>query len=195
MVSKNILKQLFWAIEDLHWNWRCRYGLWLHGPYGLTKVIEQMPFKFIAKYLRKYGANIGEDCVIERGLILHRPSRSKIFKNLVIGNRVYLGHNVLIDLSDIVSFDDDSKIGACVQIWTHTGFFKKSNADERQYVEDIGKVKIGKAAIVYSGTIISQGVVIGEYSSVGANSLVIKNVDAQCFFAGVPAKNISQKAE
>ena len=94
-----MIKKLFWAIEDLKWNFRCRYNLWLHGPYGLAKVIENIPFHFLVKYLRKYGASIGQNCRFERGINLHRPLGRKPLENLIIGDDVYLGHDTLIDLS------------------------------------------------------------------------------------------------
>ena len=79
-----MLKRVFWSLEDLGWNLRCRYGFWLHGPYGLAKVIEKMPFRYIAKYLRKYGATISDTTRIERGMIIQRPDPVKPFNNMIL---------------------------------------------------------------------------------------------------------------
>ena len=40
------MKRLFWKIEDLIWNVKCCYNFWLHGPYGLAKVIEKIPYLY-----------------------------------------------------------------------------------------------------------------------------------------------------
>lgn len=183
-----MLKKLVWLFEDFGWNIRCRYNYWLHGPYGLCKVIERIPFRFIIKYLRKYGAKIEDNCTFERGLRLHRPLGSKPFENLSIGKNVYLGHNVLLDLTQQVVIKDFVCIGADTQIWTHSGYYDID--DENKYVENVGKVVVEDHVIIYSDAIISQGVTIEKFSRVGANSLVNRNVGRNCFVAGIPAKII-----
>jgi maltose O-acetyltransferase len=40
------------------------------------------------------------------------------------------------------------------------------------------------------GVIILAGVIIGDNAVVGAGSVVTKNVDEQCFYAGNPARKI-----
>ncbi len=186
------MKTLFLGIEDLVWNIRCRYGLWLHGPYGLAKVIEKIPFAFLIKYLRKYGASIGEGCRFERGVNLHRPFGKKPFENLHIGNNVYLGHNILIDLTLKVTIEDDVIIASGCKIWTHSSEYL---ADEsgRRYDERTGDVTIGKGSIIYSGVVVSSGVTVGANARIGANSLVNKNVPESSFAGGVPAKVITMK--
>ena len=75
-----------------------------------------MPYPFIIRILRKYGATIGDGCNIERGLVLHRPNRENPFINLSIGNNVYIGHRGLIDLTREVEIGDNTAFGANCQI-------------------------------------------------------------------------------
>lgn len=182
------MKNLFWFFEDILWSIRCSYNLWLHGPYGLAKVIERIPFRFLVKYLRKYGATIGNDCRFERGLNLHRALGKKPFENLVIGNGVYLGHNTLIDLTEKVEIKDKVIIASRCQIWTHASVYKGKDVINPEYSEHKGGVSIGECAIIYSGAIITHGVRIGEMARVGACALVNKSVEAGTFVKGVPAK-------
>jgi acetyltransferase-like isoleucine patch superfamily enzyme len=184
------MKQLFYLIEDLNWNIRCRYNYWLHGPYGLSKVIEKIPFKFLIKYLRKYGANIGKECRFERGLNIHRPMGDKPFSNLIIGNNVYLGHNTLVDLSRRVTIKDKVIIASRCQIWTHASFYDESEEEEVKYGENYGDVTIERCSIIYSNVVIVHDVTIGKYSMIGANSLVNKPIPNQQFWGGVPVKFI-----
>lgn len=186
--NAGLFKRLFWVCEDVRWNIRCRYQLWLHGPYGLAKVIEQMPFRFIVKYLRKYGATIGEHCRFERGINIHRPLGKKPFENLMIGNDVYLGHNTLIDLTRKVTLKDRVIIASRCQIWTHASYYKNPDVNDPQYGERLGDVTIEEGAIIYSGVVIGHGVTVGSFARVGANSLVIGDVVANGFVGGVPAK-------
>ncbi|MGA3013080.1 MAG: acyltransferase [Bacteroidales bacterium] len=187
-----MVKRLFWLIEDLVWNIRCRYNFWLHGPYGLSKVVEKMPYRFLTKYLRKYGASVGEKCRFERGLNIHRPIENPPFKNLSIGNNIYLGHNTLIDLTKKVKIEDNVIIASRCQIWTHASFYGSNDIDNLNYQEKLGEVVIKNASMIYSGVIIIQGITIGERSVIGAGSIIINDVPGFQFFAGNPAKFIKK---
>ena len=187
------MKTIFLWIEDRTWALRCSYGLKMHGPYGLSAIIEKIPYRFLVKYLRKYGATIGEGGLIERGIYLHRPfGKKKPFENLTIGNNVYIGHRVIVDLTMPVSFMNASSIGSRVQIWTHSGYFQGETVEDRDYTEDRGGVIIGEGAMVYSNSLIKHGIQIGAFASIAACSMVNKNVDAYSYASGVPIKVIQK---
>jgi len=183
------MKTILLFAEDLGWAIRCKYNLWLHGPYGLAKVMEKIPFRFIVKYLRKYGATIGDNCRFERGINLHRPLGARPFENLQIGENVYLGHNMLIDLTRKVTIGNDVIIASGCQIWTHASDYT-GNGDDKIYSERTGDVTVGRATIIYSGVIVSSGVNIGANARIGANSLVNKDVPDSVFAGGVPVAEI-----
>lgn len=183
------MKASLYFLEEIGWSLKCMYNLWLHGPYGLSRVIEKMPFRYLLKYLRKYGASVGDNCVIERGLNLHRPFGNQPFENLQIGNYVYLGHKVLIDLTEKVIIGDNVKIGAGCHVWTHSSYFR-SDGSEKSYNEHTGSVEIGKDVIIFSGVVISPNTSIGDNSMVGANSLVNRNVAPSTFAGGVPVREL-----
>jgi acetyltransferase-like isoleucine patch superfamily enzyme len=178
------MKNIFWFFENNIWSIRCSYNLWLHGPYGLAKVIERIPFRYLVKFLRKYGATVGNDCRFERGLNLHRALGKKPFENLIIGNGVYLGHNTLIDLTEKVEIKDKVIVASRCQIWTHSSFYENNLT----YKENKGPVLIKQQAIVYSNAVISAGMTIGEFAKVGACALVNRSVPDNTFVKGVPAK-------
>lgn len=186
------MKNVFWCIEDILWGLRCRYNFWLHGPYGLAKVVEGMPFRYIVKYLRKYGAKIGKNCTIERGIKIHRPFGKNPFENLIIGDGVYLGHGVLVDLTKKIKFSDYSLIGARCQFWTHHGFYKFGTNESGPYIENTADLFVGKNVIVYSNVVVGEGVRIGGQSRVSANSLLINSIPEGEFWGGNPAKNLRQ---
>lgn len=185
-----MLRKFFWSIEDFSWGLKCIYNLWLHGPYGLAKTIEKMPFKFLVKYLRKYGANIGQNCRFERGLNIHRPFGKKPFENLVIGNNVYLGHNTLIDLSEKVTIGNGVIIASRCQIWTHASYYDTSDSLNPEYHEHKGSVTIGDCSIIYSNVLVVHGVRIGKLARIGANSLVNRNVRDEVFVGGSPTREL-----
>jgi acetyltransferase-like isoleucine patch superfamily enzyme len=184
------MKTLFWYLENLIWNAKCSYNFWLHGPYGLSKVIEKIPFRYLIKYLRKYGATIGENCRFERGMNIHRPLGEKPFENLNIGNNVYLGHNILLDLSKSITINDGVMIGARCQIWTHAGYYANKDANYSNYQESSKEVVIFEGTIIYSNVVVSPGITIGKMANIGANSLVNENTADFGFYGGVPARRI-----
>jgi acetyltransferase-like isoleucine patch superfamily enzyme len=186
------MKKLLWFIEDSTWNIRCGYNYWLHGPYGLCKVIEKIPNRFLIKYLRKFGASIGSNCLFERGINIHRPFGRKPFENLIIGNNVYLGHNTLIDLTRKVELKNRVIIASRCQIWTHASYYGNSDIDKPNYGEYFGEVMINEGAIIYSNTIVMHGITIERFSRIGANSLVNKTIPGGEFWGGVPVKKIEK---
>jgi len=147
-----------------------------------------MPFRFLIKYLRKYGATIGQNCRFERGLNIHRPLGNKPFENLYIGNEVYLGHNTLIDLTSKVEIKDKVIIASRCQLWTHASYYEYQDFTKPGYGEYCGKLSIDECALVYSNVVITHGLRIGEFARIGANSLVNKSIPANEFWGGVPAK-------
>lgn len=185
------MKGFIWWIEDQVWGLRCSYNFWLHGPYGLSKVIEKLPFPFMIKYLQMYGATIGENCVFERGINIHRPGKRLPFENIVIGNGVYLGHSVILDLSERITIENNVAIGGRSQIWTHAGFYREKDPKNPDYTENTNSVIIGECAIIYSNVIITHGVQIGKFAKIGASSLVNKSIPDNEFWGGVPVKFIS----
>ncbi|MFZ2865481.1 MAG: acyltransferase [Ignavibacteriaceae bacterium] len=149
------------------------------------------PYPFIQLILKNYGAKIGNNCVIDTGMIIHRPDPIIPFKNLEIGDNVYIGHNVLFDLTTKITIENEIGIGAGCQFWTHTGDFKENFMDkEHDYHEEILPIKIEKKTICYSGVIVSPGVTIGKYGRIGAGSFVSNNTNSYSFYGGVPAKKI-----
>ncbi len=182
-------KSIVWFLEYLLWRLRCDYALRMHGYHGLSSVLKQIPDRYIQGFLRKYGASIGNDVHIESGIYIHRPIwKNKPFENLSIGNNVYLGHEVIIDLSMPVTIKDACNIGSRVQIWTHASYYKGETFEERELSEFRGEVVIEACATVYSNSIIKQGVHIGTFASVTANSMVNTNVEAYATASGVPVR-------
>jgi acetyltransferase-like isoleucine patch superfamily enzyme len=152
-------------------------------------MIENLPKYFIIPILKSYGAKIGDNTNIDRGLILHRIKHFGDAKKITLGNNVHIGRNTILDLSSYIFVDSDTALGAGCQIWTHTGNWTNDRKDEH---DKINSVSIGKAVICYSGVIISQNVKIGDFARVGAGSLIIRDVEARTFVGGVPAKLIKK---
>ena len=171
------MKSFFYLIENIGWNLLCSYRFWLHGPYGLARTVEKMPFRYLVKYLRKYGATVGEDCRFERGLNIHRPLGKKPFENLTIGNGVYLGHGTLLDLSDKITIEDNVIIASRCQLWTHHSIYRNPKKKIPEYFEKNGPIVIGSNSIIYSAVVVGRGVNVGKGVRVSAGVTVTDNIN------------------
>lgn len=183
MSVKEKIKNLIRNLSFQYWKARCKYSLILEGTVGLTRIILQMPKIHIISILRKYGADVGDGCDIDIGLLLHRIRLP--LSNLIIEDNAYLGHNIFIDLTERVRIGKESAISSRTLLITHTVNWTKDRRDEHEVK---GRIELGKAVIIYSGAIICPGVKIGDYARVGANSTVLKDIAPYKFAAGSPAE-------
>jgi len=171
----NLLSYYFWLF-------RCKSVVSFQGTNGLSRIISLLPKIHIVRILKAFGAIIGENCDIDIGLMLHRIKLP--MTNLILRNNTHLGHRVYIDITEEVCFEDDTAVGSYSMFITHAGDWTLNREDE---VETKEKIHIGKSVIIYSGSIVSPGVNIGDYARVAANSTVLKDVPEYAFAAGSPA--------
>jgi len=121
------------------------------------------------------GAQIGDGC--------------SLGQNVFIGNKVTIGHNVKIQnnvsVYDNVYIEDDVFCGPSMvftNVYNPRSFIER----KREYRDTLVK----KGATLGANCTIVCGVVIGEYSLVGAGAVVNKDVPAFALMVGVPAKQI-----
>ena len=135
-------------------------------------------FKYLAKNIPGYklriflykrcGYVIGEQVYIAEGLTIAEKLDDS--KNLIIGDRVAIGPNVILVTSSDPNF---SRIWDFVKI-------------ER------GRIVVENDAWIGAGAIILPNVTIGECSIVGAGAVVTKDVEKYTKVVGVPAKKIGE---
>lgn len=105
---------------------------------------------------------------------------ARIGKNVAIG----LGATLDIFYPELIEIGDNSIIGYNTTILTHEFLIKSWKR---------GKVRVGKNVLVGANCLILPGVKIGDNSTIAAFSLVNKDVPANSFAAGVPAKIMKNK--
>lgn len=172
-----------------YWRMRTKWFYRHLGVDSLIDSVQRMPQNLIVETLKFYGAKIGNEVNIERGLVLHRAKQKNPFSNLIIEDGSFIGRRVFIDLADEVLISQNSAIGADCMIWTHVGDYTKK-LYHGDYKEKLGKVIIKESTICYARCIIGQGVTVGSYSRVGAGSVVLGDIPDRELFAGNPAKHI-----
>lgn len=115
-------------------------------------------------------------------------------KGCRIGNHVYIGPNVHIDIlyPQLITIEDYVSIGMNSMIFAHSNPTNSIWIKKHHYPRKIAPVFIRKGTWIAPGVTILCGVTIGEHSVVGAHSLVTKDVEPYTVYAGVPARPITK---
>lgn len=124
--------------------------------------------------LREYGAIVGNDVSIHGPI--HIVNADGDFRGLRIGNRVHLGTEVIIDLADDVTIEDEATLSMRCSIVTHIDVGPGPLRERRP--REQAPVRIGRGAYLGLGATILHGVSVGEMATVGAHALVDKDVPA-----------------
>lgn len=106
------------------------------------------------------------------------------------GDEILVGRNVFINQNCTFYDLGGLEIGDDVMISPNVSLITTSHPlDPAQRRVTVGKpIVIGRNVWIATGAIVLGGVTIGENSVVGAGSVVTKDVPANCFAAGTPAR-------
>ncbi len=158
------------------------------GSDALAYVLHDSLFPDIV--LRMGGAKIGKNTRIHRWLVLHETRGT--FENLVIGDDVFLGKNVTIDLTAKVEIGNRCAVGMNVKIITHSNFgdsvLSSTYPPEAEAVEIMDDSVINWGCIVLKGSRIMPKTILLPASVVGG---VAREGSV---YGGNPARLIPQKA-
>ena len=114
-------------------------------------------------------------------------------RNLIIGDHVYIGNNCHLSIDDL-SIDDYTLLASGISIIGGDHVFDVPGKPIRTTGRAERKgVVIGKDCWIGHGSIILDGVQIGEGSIIAAGSIVTKNVEPYSIYAGMPAKKIKNR--
>ncbi len=140
--------------------------------------------------LRIFGAHIGADTIIMdvRFANLYHYG----FKKIRIGNRCFIGDEVLLDARGGILLEDEVTISNRVSVVTHINVGYPQHPLQRTYPSKEAKVVIQKGAYIGTGAILLPGITIGRESVVGAGAVVTKDVAASTVVVGTPAREVKK---
>lgn len=107
-------------------------------------------------------------------------------ENIKIGKNVFINFNCSVLSCALVEIGDNCFIGPNVQLYT--AIHPIDPEQRRKVVLTAKPIKIGKDCWLGGGVIVLPGVEIGEGSTIGAGSVVTKNIPARCVAAGNPCR-------
>ncbi len=111
-----------------------------------------------------------------------------------MGDNCEVGPYVAIWGAGTVTIGKNVHIGDHTTITSHSAKHIKPDDDDVWKPLDInfGEIVIGDHVIICAHVVIGPSVHIGDHAMIGANSVVIKDVPANCLYAGVPAHFIRE---
>ena len=115
---------------------------------------------------------------------------SLVIGSVIVGCNTWIGPFTVLDGSGGLKIGDNCSISAGVQIYSHdtVEWAVSGGKTSAKYSE----VKIGHHCYLGPNVVITRGVIIGDCSIIGANSLVNRNIPANSKAWGCPARIISR---
>lgn len=146
----------------------------------------KLNIKLLKCYILQFLASISPSSNL--AVMFHRKKGCKI------GNHVYIGPNVHIDIlyPELITIEDYVSIGMNSMIFAHSNPTNSIWIKKYHYPRKVAPVRIKKGVWIAPGVTILCGATIGENSVVGAHSLVTRDVEPYSVNAGVPAKEITK---
>lgn len=132
--------------------------------------------------------SIGNCCDVDEGVLIR-----------TYGGRIYIGSNVSINAYTFLHGGGGVSIGNNVRIASHVSIISANHvfSSVNILIKDQGETKIGifieDDVWIGTGVRILDGVKIKRGSVIGAGSVVNRDVDEYCVYAGVPAKFIKKR--
>ncbi|GFO60674.1 N-acetyltransferase [Geomonas silvestris] len=134
----------------------------------------------LAKFINLYGCTIGDNTKVGAFVEVQKnaqignnckiSSHTFICEGVVVEDNVFIGHNVTF-INDLYP----RATRACGELQSESDW-------------SVVQTLVKKGASIGSSSTLLCGVTVGEYSIVGAGSVVTKDVPAYCIVAGNPAR-------
>lgn len=119
---------------------------------------------------------------------------------LKLGSYIHIGGYCLLSAVDGIQMDDFSGLSQGVRIYSGTDdysgeYLTNPTVPEKYKCITRGAVILGRHVIIGSGSVVLPEVSIGEGASVGALSLVNKNLESWGVFFGCPVKRLKDRSK
>jgi galactoside O-acetyltransferase len=119
---------------------------------------------------------------------------------LKIGSYVHIGGWSYLSAGNGIELEDFSSISQGVRVYSRTDDYSGDSLTNPTIPEEFtgvtsGKVIVGKHVIIGSGTVILPKVHIHEGTSVGALSLVTKDLDPWGVYFGCPVRRLKERSK
>lgn len=115
---------------------------------------------------------------------------SYVFGDVRVGNNTWIGPFTILDGSGGLEIGSNCSISSGVQIYSHDTVMWALSEGKAEY--ERRPVRIGDCCYIGSQAVITKGVAIGNYTVIGALSLVNKDIPDNSIAMGAPAKIVGE---
>lgn len=128
---------------------------------------------------------------IGSGVWIEAPFFCDYGVNIQIGDNCFINYNCVFLDNNLITIGSNVLIGPAVQLYTATHPLK---AEERllaggaNYVTRALPISIGDNVWIGGGALVMPGVNIGSETTIGAGSVVTRDIPSRCFAAGNPCR-------
>ena len=126
---------------------------------------------------------------LPNGCRIRENSKIISVENLVCGQHVWIGENVIIDASGGLEIGEHTTIGSGVFVWSHTSVLSSllgNNSPGNPWIRR-APTRIGKYSFIGGPSVINPGVTIGERCLILPMSVVTTDVPDETMVGGAPA--------
>jgi acetyltransferase-like isoleucine patch superfamily enzyme len=136
---------------------------------------------------------IGAGCTLEPDIYFKFDGFWLPGPSIIIGNRVFIGRGVELNIQGKIEIGDDSGIGSGCVLADHNHATAPIVERMRDQAVEIEPIWIGKDVIVGVNSVILKGVKIGDGSVVAAGSVVTRSIPTGEIWGGNPARKIRNR--
>lgn len=121
---------------------------------------------------------------------LHNSGLHSGYKSLFIGYNCWIGQNSILNSTEKLTIGNNVRIGTQSQLWTHVA---SGELLEGCTLYGNKELVLKDDVWIVGGAVISPGLVLSEKSIVMTGSVLTKNTEKGHTYAGVPAKDVTEK--
>lgn len=159
----------------------------LYGNHAEEHLVEKVKYPRLA--LKILGISIGTNCRIREGLSLYNYTKG----NLSIADNVHIGKNVLLDLSEKITIEENCTISMGSKLLTHQDLGDSSLAED--YPKQSSPLVVQNNSYLGANCVVLHTTeFIAQRTLLAANAMLNQNTEANSIYAGSPAvlkKNLS----
>jgi acetyltransferase-like isoleucine patch superfamily enzyme len=179
-MSRIIRKLLHW-IKRIYISMRFR----AQGIEAINAILAHTTIG-VAELLSRFGAKVGDECVIHGPLIIHNAAGD--YSNLVVHNKVHIGRQVFLDLTGKIEIFEEAVISMNSTLLTHQDVGDRIL--QSRFPRKVSPLTIGRGAYLGACSTILAGCDIGRETMVGAGAVVVTQLPDNVLAVGVPARVI-----
>lgn len=109
------------------------------------------------------------------------------------GKNCWLAHNNVLYGAGGIEFGDCSGTGPGVLMFSSRNDYSRELAPVMQNSHVFAPIKVGSYVCIFSGSIVTPGVTIGDGAIIGANSVVMSDIPPWTIAAGAPARVVKER--